>query len=32
MQEYAWVKSKDEARDILQSWTGSAPEYNDEDD
>jgi len=29
--EYAWVKSKDEARTILKSWTGVVPEYPDED-
>jgi len=32
MQEYAWVKSKDAARDILKSWTGSAPKYDGGDD
>jgi len=32
MHQYAWVKSKDEARDILQSWTGIVPEYDDEEE
>lgn len=30
--EYAWVKSKDEARTILKSWTGAVPEYPDDDE
>jgi len=30
--EYAWVKSRDEARSILKSWTGVEPEYPDDDE
>lgn len=32
MHEYAWVKSKDEARNILRSWTGVVPVYDDEEE
>ena len=32
VQQYAWVKSKEEARDILRSWTGSVPENDGEND
>ncbi|MBN2822412.1 MAG: hypothetical protein JXR33_04400 [Coriobacteriia bacterium] len=32
MHQYAWVKSREEARDILKSWTGSVPAYDGEDD
>ncbi len=32
MQQYAWVKSKQEARIVLKSWAGVVPEYDDEED
>lgn len=30
--EYAWVKSNEEAKGILKSWTGVVPEYPDDEE